>query len=264
MRTVATATGRRAPLVNSRMVTQAAEWMPKNRMPTALVSKAKTIKTESSKLRNVADSVPTSGAVGASAGFGGLLALMQANPFTAQVTIATLKTSAADLMVQKRVEGLEQIDWRRNALFIMFGGAYLGCFQWFVYVRLFQRLFPAMDTFCNQSIRDKLKNKAGIKALFGQIALDFAVIQPLMYFPVFYSFKTLLDTDPEVQASLANRFSSAFKKWKDNFFQDNFGMCAFWLPMDLVIYSVPVYLRLPLNHAISFVWCCILSVFRGE
>ncbi|GBG30090.1 Hypothetical Protein FCC1311_063102 [Hondaea fermentalgiana] len=232
--------------------------------PTALAPRAKTFKTESSKLRNVASSVPSGSTLGASAGLGGLLALMQANPFTAQVTIATCKTSLADIIVQKRVEGAEQIDWRRNMLFIMFGGAYLGLFQWFVYVRLFQRLFPAMDTFCNQTMREKLKNKEGIRALLGQIALDFTFVQPFLYFPVFYSFKTLLDTDPEVQASLANRFSSAFAKWRANLFEDNFGMCAFWLPMDLIIYSVPIYLRLPLNHAVSFIWCCILSIFRGD
>mmetsp|Transcript_1847 Transcript_1847/g.3582 ORF Transcript_1847/g.3582 Transcript_1847/m.3582 type:complete len:267 (+) Transcript_1847:273-1073(+) len=198
-------------------------------------------------------------ATAATVGAGGLLGLLQRNPFAGQVTIATLKTSVADLVVQKQVEKKDTIDWRRNALFVMFGGAYLGCFQWFVYVRGFQRLFPAMDKFCNQGLRDKLRNKAGMKALGGQILLDFIVIQPIMYFPVFYMFKTIVEPD----LGGKSRFEVAFSNWKNNFFEDNLGMIAFWLPMDIVIYSVPLWLRLPLNHSISFLWCCILSIFRA-
>ncbi|GBG30088.1 Protein SYM1 [Hondaea fermentalgiana] len=208
--------------------------------------------------------MPSGTALGASAGFGGILAIMKANPFASQVTIATCKTSLADIIAQKRVEGAEQIDWRRNIIFVMFGCFYLGGVQWMLYVRLFKRLFPSVETFCNQPLREKIKNKEGMKALFSQIGLDIIVFQPFMYFPVFYNFKTLMSTDPEVHASLSNHFSAAFARWRTNFFEDNVGMSFFWFPADLVIYSVPVYLRLPLVHTVSFAWSCILSVFRGD
>uniref|UniRef100_A0A7S2WFS8 Uncharacterized protein n=1 Tax=Mucochytrium quahogii TaxID=96639 RepID=A0A7S2WFS8_9STRA len=198
--------------------------------------------------------------LGMSAGFGGVLGLLQAYPFAAQVSIATVKTSIADLLVQKQVEKKDSIDWHRNLAFILFGGAYLGIFQWVVYVRGFQRLFPEMNKFCSQSLGDKLRNKAGLKSLFGQIALDFVFIQPFLYFPVFYGFKTFVDEEDKG----GSRWMNAFQNWKNNFFVDNLGMCGFWLPMDLIIYSVPVYLRLPINHAISFIWCCVLSIFRGD
>eukprot|EP00512_Aurantiochytrium_limacinum_P001390 CAMPEP_0171490102 /NCGR_PEP_ID=MMETSP0958-20121227/3121_1 /TAXON_ID=87120 /ORGANISM="Aurantiochytrium limacinum, Strain ATCCMYA-1381" /LENGTH=260 /DNA_ID=CAMNT_0012023379 /DNA_START=605 /DNA_END=1387 /DNA_ORIENTATION=- len=260
---MAAATRTRAPLMNSGLVMKTAELMPKSRVPSGLAPRVKTFKTESSKLRNVAEAVPTASAVGASAGLGGILAFIQANPFKAQVTIATFKTSAADLIVQTRVEKNDHIDWRRNMLFVLFGTTYLGICQWFIYVRLFQYLFPAVKTFCNQPVREKIRNKAGIKALFSQIALDFTVCQPFFYFPTFYTFKTLLSSDPDVQASLSNRIAYAYHNWSTNFWQDNLGMCSFWLPMHIINFSAPVYLRLPLIHSVSFVWCCILSIFRG-
>lgn len=37
-----------------------------------------------------------------------------------------------------------------------------------------------------------------------------------------------------------------------------------WIPGDMIIYAVPMWLRLPLNHALSFIWTCYLSFLRGE
>lgn len=217
---------------------------------------------QASLLRNESKAIPSSAAIGGTFGFGAILGLMQANPFLSQVIIATSKTSFADIIVQKRIENRSDVDWNRNLIFVLFGGCYLGVFQWFVYVKGMSKLFPAMEKFCNQPLREKIKNKAGIKALFQQIALDFTFIQPFMYFPVFYGFKTFVDERAEGDTRPAWRI--ALDNLKNNFVQDNFGMMAFWLPMDVVIYSVPLYLRLPLNHAVSFAWCCILSIFRGD
>ena len=33
--------------------------------------------------------------------------------------------------------------------------------------------------------------------------------------------------------------------------------------IDLIIYSVPIHLRLPLNHGASLAWTGIVSIFRG-
>ena len=38
---------------------------------------------------------------------------------------------------------------------------------------------------------------------------------------------------------------------------------ALWVPGDFIVYAVPIWMRLPLNHAISFVWTCYLSFLRG-
>ena len=46
------------------------------------------------------------------------------HPFVFQVIFATVKTSIADLIVQTTVEGkdFKDVDWRRNAVFVAFGG----------------------------------------------------------------------------------------------------------------------------------------------
>ena len=36
-----------------------------------------------------------------------------------------------------------------------------------------------------------------------------------------------------------------------------------WIPGDLLIYSAPMFLRMPLDHALSFIWTMGLSYMRG-
>ena len=150
--------------------------------------------------------------------------------------------------------------------------------------------------FCNAPVREKIKDAAGLRQLAAQIALDFFFIQPAIYFPTYYIFKEsiagtitppasaqeqktgqgevvgapLVGAAVGVAAPVAlhegaapSVVSVAMAKYRENIVQDNLGMCGFWLPMDLIIYSAPIHLRLPLNHGISFLWCCLLSVFRG-
>jgi hypothetical protein len=191
--------------------------------------------------------------------------IISRNPFTSQLFIATTKTSLADILVQKQVEKKETIDWERNLAFTAFGFGYLGIAQWGIYVRGFSRIFPGMEKFCNQSLRDKLKNRSGLRQLFGQIGLDFVFIQPVIYWPTLYFFKECTQRTPEGgKRTASDVISGAITKIRANFWEDNLGMCAFWLPLDLVIYSVPIWLRLPLNHGISFVWCAVMSFWRGD
>lgn len=49
------------------------------------------------------------------------------------------------------------------------GGLYLGGFQWFIYVTCFRRWWPGMQTFANQSLREKLANTAGKRDLAKQV-----------------------------------------------------------------------------------------------
>eukprot|EP00122_Pirum_gemmata_P008777 Pgem_evm1s8098 len=52
-----------------------------------------------------------------------------------------------------------------------------------------------------------------------------------------------------IDSSVTKQLKVAFENWKANFIVDNRNMCGFWLVADLVIYSVPLWLRLPLNHS---------------
>lgn len=58
------------------------------------------------------------------------------NPFVFQLGVATTKTSAADLVAQLVAEGksFDEVDWKRNFIFVVFGFAYLGAFQYWLMV----------------------------------------------------------------------------------------------------------------------------------
>jgi hypothetical protein len=66
------------------------------------------------------------------------------NPFLFQLGVATVKTSAADLMAQIVAErkSLNEVDWKRNAIFVVFGFAYLGGFQYWLMVTKYRQWFP--------------------------------------------------------------------------------------------------------------------------
>ena len=66
------------------------------------------------------------------------------NPFVFQLGIATCKTSAADLLAQVVAEGktFDEIDWKRNSIFVVFGFAYLGGFQYWLQVNKYRAWFP--------------------------------------------------------------------------------------------------------------------------
>jgi hypothetical protein len=216
--------------------------------------------------------------------FGAYVRWAKRAPFVSQVIVATGKTIAADVLVQTVVENrtLHEINMQRVGIFAGFGFLYLGVVQYGLYVKGMQRLFnkEALDKFCNAPIRQKIRDVTGLKILAGTIAIDFFAIQPFLYWPTYYVVKEIgytggLDGTREcrsVEGSGAvaakvgvssTMVSSALTKYKNSFWEDNLGMCGFWLPMDMVIYSVPLHMRLHLNHTISFAWVALVSIFRG-
>lgn len=135
---------------------------------------------------------------------------------------------------------------------------YSGGFQYFYQVNVFKKLFN-VDAFTSQPWADKLQDQEGLTALAAQTALDLAVLT-LMYLPTFYVFKAGVfggSMDPSVWAS------SGIQTYQENFAKDEFDLIRVWLPADLVCFSVPLYLRLPVRHIVSFVWTAYLSFSRG-
>lgn len=195
-----------------------------------------------------------------------LLNFPKRKPFQFQLIFATCKTAAADYLVQKHLEKKEKIDWRRNLVFTAFGGAYLGGFQWLIYVTAFRRWFPNMDKFAGQTLKEKMKNRPGQIDLMKQVAFDNFVHYTFIYFPVFYVFKESIqqgDGGSDSMRSPMDILTGGLQKYKSNFLGDNMAIWALWIPADIIIYAIPMWMRLPANHGISFVWTCILSFMRG-
>eukprot|EP00931_Biecheleriopsis_adriatica_P006420 TRINITY_DN107826_c0_g1_i1.p1 TRINITY_DN107826_c0_g1~~TRINITY_DN107826_c0_g1_i1.p1 ORF type:complete len:280 (-),score=44.69 TRINITY_DN107826_c0_g1_i1:35-802(-) len=198
--------------------------------------------------------------------WGAITTFPKRKPFATNVIVATVKTSVADLIVQK-AEGKSEIDWQRNGAFTLFGFAYLGIAQWFIYVTMFAKLCPNAVRFSNLTWAEKLKDRAGQIDLIKQVCLDNFVHYTFVYYPVFYVIKefinsSVLATDSEKPAD--NMISRALNKYRGNCVQDNLYMWSLWVPGDLIVYAVPIWMRLPLNHAISLAWTMILSNLRGS
>lgn len=72
---------------------------------------------------------------------------------------------------------------------------------------------------------------------------------------------------PLPQASVATRMGqaaqAALRRYRTNFWADNLASCLVWVPGDLLIYAAPMYLRMPMDHLLSFLWTMVLSFMRG-
>jgi hypothetical protein len=185
----------------------------------------------------------------------------KAHPVIFGVGVATTKTAAADLLVQKYIEKKEKLDWKRTGMFTCFGFAYLGCFQYWMYVNLFKRWFPNMATFANQTFKEKLRNRGGQKDLLKQVGFD-NFIHPLWFFPMYYTLKESIQGE-----GYAKDFNSvvnhAMTKYKKNAAEDWTAFWKIWIAGDIFVMSIPLWARLPVNHGLSFVYVCVLSFMRG-
>lgn len=194
--------------------------------------------------------------------WGAITTFPKRKPFITNVIVATTKTAIADALVQQG-EGkntYDTFDFKRNAVFTAFGFAYLGVAQWFIYVTVFTRVCPHAVRFSNLSWAEKMKDKLGQRDLAKQVLLDNFVHYTFIYFPTFYFFKELIQGGGISMDTMNN---ACAKYWK-NIVPDNLAIWGLWLPMDCIIYAVPVWMRLPLNHAVSAIWTMILSWMRGS
>eukprot|EP00041_Stephanoeca_diplocostata_P037881 m.1454979 g.1454979 ORF g.1454979 m.1454979 type:complete len:176 (-) comp25119_c0_seq37:2393-2920(-) len=97
-----------------------------------------------------------------------------------------------------------------------------------------------------------------------QVFADILIIQPFMFWPTYYTFKEFCFSPPSDTRKPGAIVVDALQKARMHSFADNVGMGAFWIPANYYIYALPMYLRLPVNHGVSFLWCCILSLWRGS
>lgn len=113
---------------------------------------------------------------GSSGSSSSITSFPQKNPFAFQLIVATGKTSAADLVAQVVAEGkiFDEIDWKRNGIFVVFGFAYLGGFQWWLMVTKYRQWFPTMDSFAKLTFAQKLKDKAGLIDAAKMVVFDLA------------------------------------------------------------------------------------------
>mmetsp|Transcript_52433 Transcript_52433/g.147137 ORF Transcript_52433/g.147137 Transcript_52433/m.147137 type:complete len:259 (-) Transcript_52433:42-818(-) len=193
---------------------------------------------------------------------GGIMAFAKENPFVFQLGIATGKTSAADLLAQVVGEqkSLGEVDWKRNAIFVVFGFAYLGCFQYWLMVNKYRQWFPTMDRFAKLPFAQKLKDTAGILDAGKMVLFDIIIHLPVMYFPTYYAVKEFVGGK---SWNPVDWVKDGVTKYTNNAKEDLTAMVQLWLPSDCVQFILPVHIRLPFRHIVSFFWTSYVSFTRG-
>ena len=121
-------------------------------------------------------------------------------------------------------------------------------------------MFPGVEAFTQQAWAAKLRDAPGLRALGAQVVLDVGMLG-CVYLPTFYVFKASVFSaswDPGVWAA------EGLARYRQNFRSDAYDVVRVWVPADVVCFSVPLWLRLPVRHVISFVWTAYLSFTRGK
>jgi len=144
--------------------------------------------------------------------FAKILSLAERYPVRFGMTYCLFKTSFSDLMAQKFLEDRDNVDWRRNASFALFGCFYLGAVQYFLYVPVFTRLFPHTRKFSNLPVAEKFRDTKGMLEAAAQVFLDQFIHHPIAYFPVFYSIKELVTKDkPDLKRAVFEEYAGNMK-----------------------------------------------------
>ena len=189
----------------------------------------------------------------------GLLSLAARAPLRFAVGYGGAKTVAADAMVQYYLEGKEQLDHRRLAVFAAFGFFQVGFVQYQLYVSAFGKAFPQAATFAAKPVFQKLRDLRGLRSLASQVTLDQFLYHPFLYFPVFYVCKELIETGPSVETP-----SRALSKYVPNALEDLKALWTIFVPVSIMQFSIcPMHLRVPFTATAGFFWCGVLSFMRG-
>ena len=188
-----------------------------------------------------------------------MLARLRAAPLTLSLFTATGKTAAADILTQLYLEDAAEVSARRVGVFTVFGFWYLGGFQYWLYVRCFARWFPSAARFGEHAtLRARWNDTAGLVDLAKQCAAGNFLHIPFIFLPSFYLTQEL--TSHGLQDASPRAALDACRR---NWWSDCCAAWAIWLPGHAVFFSVPLWLRLPVNHAMSFCYVCVLSAMRG-
>lgn len=169
----------------------------------------------------------------------------QRAPAVTGIVTTVVKTAAADAFAQLVVEKKDKVDLKRNAMFCGFGFAYLGCWQYVLYAKMFPKWTLSITAIVGQRLTPPVL-----------VFLDQMIHHPILYFPSFY----LLRGAMEGQTA-----SASLKSCSEDMPENLKSLWALWVPAQLINFTfVPVHLRIPFVAGVSFLWCIILSAMRGE
>eukprot|EP00924_Labyrinthula_sp_SR-Ha-C_P007510 maker-scaffold_24-snap-gene-5.47-mRNA-1 protein AED:0.34 eAED:1.00 QI:0/0/0/1/1/1/2/0/227 len=112
------------------------------------------------------------------------------------VGITAAKATLADVTAQKIFEKKEHLDKRRTLIFFIFGGSYSGIICHIIYTKIYPFFFPEL----------KLINTIGM------ILCDNLINTPLIFYPIFYNIKALVEGIQDKKKFLKQKFSGEWQK----------------------------------------------------
>jgi protein Mpv17 len=234
---------------------------------------------------------------------GAIFGILKRNPLASAAVLTGTKTSLADLFVQTCLEGKhfpQEMDTNRNLVFLNFGFFYQGGFQYLIFGPLLEKLFPAREAVLTAGRKSaataavaSISSAARWLPIFKKVAFTMCLVDPFLFFPVFYFVKELVTgkdsqqdnivevmslsaTGPPQIGHVLSTISSTMgsiweatcnesvRVWKQNVVSDCAANILIWLPGHLVTFSLPTHLRMPWVAGVSSLWCVLLSWRRGS
>ena len=200
------------------------------------------------------------------------------HPFTSALITSVTKCVGSDLLVQKIVEGREEIDWRRAACFFALGLSYVGAFQY----GLYNRVMKPMGGF----LTARYGAGASVSAM---VFVDSFLVSPFVYLPTFFGLKAWANGEcaaTEVPARARDVFSgtaTSFLRSRESSGGDGddddddgaspggatsstlcYMMWAYWMPAQAInFWLVPRHLTIPFMNVLGFGWNAIMSATNG-
>lgn len=190
-------------------------------------------------------------------------------PFLFQLGLNTAVVGGADLHTQL-MEGRrfgsdkpasKRIDSQRLTMFALFGALQAGV-TWLVYINVFKVLFPKNLVFSNKTWAQKLVDTKGQVDVVKQAAFDCFIYVPLWFYPNFYFFKEMIQG--KEWHSPADLLQNSLLRYREHFWSDNIGYSVMWMPANCLVFSVPVWMRLPTSIYFNYIFTVLLSHFRGK
>jgi len=160
---------------------------------------------------------------------------------------ACVKNSVADYSIQKtQNEGPFNI--KRTLGFSLFGLLHVGAGQYIILNKIIPRIIPSINKIPKPS-----------NAVLKAIILDQFIHVPLIYFPLFYTFKefgeSTIFNPPET--------SNIIKNYKENLKNDMIISGSIFMPIQFLNYKfIPTHLRVPLLSSCGFLYVMLLSYLR--
>jgi len=106
---------------------------------------------------------------------------------------------------------------------------------------------------------------AGALILAKQVCLDNFCYTPFVYFPVFYLSQTVIQGDAVCSGTEPYKVAEdALQQYGQNVFVDNAFTAAVFIPGDVLVFLMPVWLRMPVLHSFNFTYAALLSSIRGS